>query len=63
MIPDIIPMLCKMQSAMGDGNFHPRYEDSRAVYDLYTQLIPSTINQNKSWVSVTDRGERERESE
>lgn len=60
LIPDIIPMLCKMQSAVGDSSFHPRYEDSRTVYELFKLLIPPTINQNKSWVSSRDERERER---
>ena len=51
MIPDIVPMLCKMQAAVGDQRFNPRIEDSRAVFELYEQLIPPTINQNSSWVS------------
>ena len=56
MIPDIIPMLIKMQGAVGDGSFHPRYEDSRAIFELFKLLIPPTINQNQSWV----RRDRER---
>ena len=59
MIPDIIPMLVKMQGAMGDGSFHPRYEDSRAISELFKLLIPPTINQNQSW--VRREGERERD--
>ena len=54
MIPDIIPMLVKMQGAVGDGSFHPRYEDSRAISELFKLLIPPTINQNQSWVSYLD---------
>ena len=44
-------MLCKMQGAVGDSSFHPRYEDSRTIYELFKLLVPPTINQNKSWVS------------
>ena len=43
-IPDIIPMLVKMQEAVGDSSFHPHYEDSRAISDLFKQLIPPTVN-------------------
>ena len=49
-IPDILPMLCKMQATVGENSFNPRFEDSRAVHELYTLLIPPTINQNNSWV-------------
>lgn len=63
LIPDIIPMLCKMQGAVGDGSFHPRYEDSRTIYELFKLLIPPTINQNQSWVSGLNDGRGGREGE
>ena len=62
-------MLSKMQSVVGEINFNPHYEDSKIIYELYKLLVPPTINQNKSWVSLNGggrergRGEEERSGE
>ena len=65
-VPDIVPMLCKMHTTLGAPGFNPRTLDIEAIHQLFTLLIPPTINQNRSWVrkkSQTERRGREREGE